>query len=60
MHRSRVAAKGQRPIVFPVEGLRRALYAIGNCGIQVQQFLVRNTEDLAKSIAAAPPPSTGG
>ena len=39
MHRSRVAAKGLRPIVFAVEGLYRALYATSNRGIRVQQPL---------------------
>ena len=36
IHRSRVAAKGQRSIVFAVEGLCRALYATANCGIRDQ------------------------
>jgi hypothetical protein len=30
MHRSRVAAKGHRSIVFAVEGLRRAFHATSN------------------------------
>jgi hypothetical protein len=35
MHRSRLAAKGQRSVGFAVEGLRQAFYATSNCGIRL-------------------------
>jgi hypothetical protein len=52
MHRSKMAAKGQRLIVFGVEGLRRALHIVSNCGIRAKRSHARFQFDRVKKLLA--------